>query len=185
MIRRSDKNGRVVEWGVTLSDWLFNAVEANEVLTLHKDYFRLGRPLARRIYEIARKHCGKKDKWIISIELLKKKSGSTASLKRFRQTLNEVALIEDFPDYTMEISGNNMVFYNRQTMSQQDCSPWSGRLDSDVHHDARALAPGWDIYVLEDKWRYWIGENEIEPKFPERHFLKFCTSWFEKHGAPA
>jgi len=42
---------------VVLSDWLMRAIEANEVVTISNDYFRLRRPLERRIYEIARKHC--------------------------------------------------------------------------------------------------------------------------------
>ncbi len=35
------------------------AIKAHEVLTLPPDYFRLRKPTERRIYEIARKHCGK------------------------------------------------------------------------------------------------------------------------------
>jgi plasmid replication initiation protein len=42
----------------TLSDWVFNAVAAREILTLSRDYFRLRKPLERRLYELARKHCG-------------------------------------------------------------------------------------------------------------------------------
>ena len=41
---------------VSLSDWMYNAVLGHEVLTLHRDYFRLRKPLERRVYEIARKH---------------------------------------------------------------------------------------------------------------------------------
>ena len=51
-----------------------------EVLTLHRDYFRLRKPLERRIYELARKHCGKQDEWVISLELLKKKCGSASRI---------------------------------------------------------------------------------------------------------
>ena len=43
---------------VTLSDWIYRSVLARSVLTLHRDYFRLRKPLERRVYEIARKHCG-------------------------------------------------------------------------------------------------------------------------------
>src|SRR3546814_14372419 len=48
---------------VTHSDWLFKMVEGRSVLTLHRDYFRLRKPLERRIYELARKHCGAQEKW--------------------------------------------------------------------------------------------------------------------------
>jgi hypothetical protein len=33
----------------------YNAVAGFEVLTLHRDYFRLRKPMERRIYELARK----------------------------------------------------------------------------------------------------------------------------------
>ena len=43
---------------VTLCEWLFRAIESAEVLPISRDYFRLRRPLDRRLYELARKHCG-------------------------------------------------------------------------------------------------------------------------------
>jgi plasmid replication initiation protein len=52
---------------VTLSEWLYNAVAAREVLTLNRDYFRLGGALERRLYEVARKHCGRQAKWIVGV----------------------------------------------------------------------------------------------------------------------
>ena len=62
------------EMRINLSDWVFNAVGQHEVLTLHRDYFRLRKPLERRMYELARKHCGKQDEWAISLDLLRKKT---------------------------------------------------------------------------------------------------------------
>ena len=58
-----------------------------------------------------------------------------------------------------------------------------GPLGSDAYHDARLAALGWDVYHLEQRWRKWLGENEIEPRNPDRHFIKFCQSWFEKRQA--
>ena len=43
---------------VTLSDWLYRAVLSKEVLSINPDYFRLRGGIERRVYEIARKHCG-------------------------------------------------------------------------------------------------------------------------------
>ena len=37
-------------------------------------------------------------------------------------------------------------------------------------------------YHLEREWRQWLGANEIEPKHPERHFVKFCRTWYDKRG---
>ena len=41
-----------------------------------------------------------------------------------------------------------------------------------------------DARMLEQEWRSWLGENEIEPKAPARHYVKFCQSWHEKRGHP-
>ena len=60
IIRRT-RGGRMVSVSVTLSDWLYRAVLSKSVLTLSRDYFRLRKPLERRIYELARKHCGRQD----------------------------------------------------------------------------------------------------------------------------
>jgi plasmid replication initiation protein len=57
----------MVQVTVTLSDWLFRAVLAKSVLTLSRDYFRLRKPLERRIYELARKHCGRQPEWRVSV----------------------------------------------------------------------------------------------------------------------
>src|SRR5205085_3894256 len=81
MLRRSENTGRILEIAVKLSDWVFRSIAAKEVLTLHPDYFRLSKPIERRVYEIARKHCGKQDSWKISVEMLQLKCGSRAPLK--------------------------------------------------------------------------------------------------------
>jgi plasmid replication initiation protein len=40
-LRRSENTGRILEIAVKLSDWVFRSIAAKEVLTLHRDYFRL------------------------------------------------------------------------------------------------------------------------------------------------
>ena len=83
-IVRKSRGGRMVSVTITLSDWLYRAVLSNSVLTLSRDYFRLRKPLERRIYELARKHCGRQSKWQVSVNTLHKKSGSAAPLRVFR-----------------------------------------------------------------------------------------------------
>jgi len=41
---------------ITLSEWVYRSVISKNVLTLNRDYFRLRKPLERRMYELARKH---------------------------------------------------------------------------------------------------------------------------------
>ena len=57
-------------------------------------------------------------------------------------------------------------------------------VDPETYHEARNAAPGWDVRHLEQEWRKWCAAEEIEPKKPDRHFVKFCQSWFEKRGRP-
>ena len=65
----------MIQVTVTLSDWMYRSVVSKSVLTLHRDYFRLRKPLERRVYEIARKHCGRQAEWRIGLETLLKKIG--------------------------------------------------------------------------------------------------------------
>ena len=190
--RKHGLDGRLMACEITLSDWVFNAIEHHEVLTLHRDYFRLRKPLERRVYEIARKHCGHQDEWKIGLLNLLKKTGSQSPEKRFRQMIKALVETDHLTDYfvSYDVAKDMVTFRNRGTMKKvsfeaEENEPWAGRLKLDVMDDVREVAPGWDPYYLESQWRGWLGENEIEPKYPERHFVKFAKSWFEKRGRPA
>ena len=102
---------------VTLSKWLFNAVQAHEVLTINSDYFRLRRPIERRLYELARKHCGDQARFVIGLELLQEKCGSRSSLKEFRRSLRELIREDTLPDYRMLLDDekDQVMFYTRDT----------------------------------------------------------------------
>ncbi|SDX87645.1 replication initiator protein A [Nitrosomonas halophila] len=104
IIEKSPANERMVAVEVTLSEWLYNAVQAFEVLTIHPDYFRLRKPLARRLYELARKHCGHQAKWSIGLPLLHEKSGSKMLLKQFHESIKQIALSDYLPEYRFSVS---------------------------------------------------------------------------------
>jgi len=101
VIEKSPDDERMVAIEVDLPRWLFRSIEAKQVLTLSRDYFRLRKPLDRRIYELARKHCGSQPSWRISISGLHEKSGSAASLREFRRLVKALAESGDLPDYLM------------------------------------------------------------------------------------
>lgn len=110
-----DNGGRMVAVEVELPRWLWRAVEARQVLTLSRDYFRLRQPLARRVYEIARKHCGAQPRWRVSLAVLHQKSGSTATLREFRRLVRALAESSDLPDYRVEFDEevDTITFYAR------------------------------------------------------------------------
>lgn len=184
-IVRATKNGRMVSLAVSLSDWLFNAVSKHEVLTLHRDYFRLRKPMERRVYELARKHCGKNDDWPVSIEILHKKCGSSGNVRLFRQRIKQLVKDDHLPDYHVTLDGDIIMFRNRRTMPGTTKDSRSlfdyPQLDPDIYNEARLVAPGWDVYVLEQEWREWMSDP---PRHPDAAFLGFCKKWYEKRGTP-
>lgn len=107
--------GKMVAVEVTLPDWLFRSVKARQVLTLSPNYFRIRKPLDRRIYELVRKHCGAQPKWYASLVVLHEKSGSTATLKEFRRALKGLSVSDDLPDYKVEydLSADAVTFSRR------------------------------------------------------------------------
>ena len=78
---------RMVALEVTFSDWYYNSIIGLEMLSINKNYFLLRKPIERRLYEIARKHCGNQKQWCISLEALFSKTGSSGTLKKFRFNL--------------------------------------------------------------------------------------------------
>ena len=101
IVERTSSN-RMACIELTLSEWLYNAVVATEVLTLSRDYFRLRKGLERRLYELARKHCGLQAKFAIGLDTLLKKSGAMCSLKEFRRQIKDVVTSNALPDYSLE-----------------------------------------------------------------------------------
>ena len=96
----SESDGRqMIGIEIALSEWLFNAVQANETLTLHHEYFQLRKALERRLYELARKHCGSQAEWKVSIQVLYEKSGSDAKRIEFRRMVKSVVEDNQLPGY--------------------------------------------------------------------------------------
>ena len=84
---------------VCLADWLFNSIISRSLLTISSEYFSIRKPLKKRLYEIARKHCGNKNGFLIRIDTLHGKSGSGSSLIKFRQMIKEICKDDDLPEY--------------------------------------------------------------------------------------
>jgi hypothetical protein len=114
IIEKSRTDERMIAVEITLSRWLYNAVQAFEVLTIHPDYFRLRKPLARRLYEMARKHCGHQTQWTISLDLLQAKAGSKSTLKEFRRVVRQIEADDSLPEYRFVVGHDDKVtFYVR------------------------------------------------------------------------
>ncbi|MDA8094890.1 MAG: replication initiator protein A [Betaproteobacteria bacterium] len=119
-VTRRTKNGKgAIEVEVTISEWLYRATLANDILTLNPEYFSLSQPLERRLAELARKHCGDKAFWKIGIDLLHEKTGSQQTPRRFKQELKGIIAANRLPDYRVTLDEANgrcdVVFLTKNT----------------------------------------------------------------------
>ena len=117
-INRSTKNGKgILDVTLTISDWLYRSVIGTEILTLDPAYFDLSQSVERRLYEIARKHCGQQAWFVIGIELLKDKVGSAQQLKFFKTELKKLIRENQLPVYRIAMDTvtkpHKIVFFTR------------------------------------------------------------------------
>jgi len=110
-----DDRTRPIE--VTLPDWLWRSISAWRVLSVDRKYFKLRKPLERRLYELARKHCGPQARWRAKLGTLYEKSGSTAPLRNFRIAVKALAECNGLPGYLMAFDPevDTMTFFPRTT----------------------------------------------------------------------
>jgi plasmid replication initiation protein len=192
-IVRQTRDGRMQEVEIKLSDWVFNAIRAKEVLTLHRDYFRLRKPLERRMYDLARKHCGQQNTWSIGLELLQKKCGSNSTEKEFRRLVRTIVEQDErhahFPDYAVTMTEDMVCFTNRRVVVAK-AKPHSGDL-FDRHPNpvvsekgfssARQAAPRYDIHALYHEWVSWWRDSGCpELTSPDAAFSSFCRKRHER-----
>ena len=176
IVRRS-RGGRMVQVMVTLSEWLFQAVVSKSVLTLSRDYFGLRKPLERRVYELARKHCGQQPEWRISIATLAKKSGSASPLRVFRKMIRDMIAADPLPGYSLaEEPGDILCVTRRATRLAPGTAP---SLREATLDKVRALMPGWDVHALVAEWQgFWAQSGQPRLRSADAAFL----GWVERRA---
>lgn len=177
---RETRDGRMQDIEITLSEWVFDAIENNNVLTLSREYFRLRKPIERRLYDLARKHCGKQPRWDISLEKLAAKTGATSTAKEFKRMIHNVIKENQtnpyIPDYTFSYSDNIVTVRPIAQATTNDRLAYPLILRPETYEAARLHASGWDIRALEAEWRDWILYKGLSVRNPDAHFLKFCKT---------
>ena len=157
IVEKCHKSSRMIGLEVTLSDWFYNACIAGEVLTISPDYFRLRKPIERRLYELARKHCGHQTSWPVGLDVLREKTGSNSPMYKFRYMIKKVAQTDHLPDYRMDFDAANdqIIFSNRAASAPlplfTDVSPLE-KLKGETVARARKMTheagTGWDFHAL-------------------------------------
>jgi len=92
---------------------VYRIIQGSEVLTLSRDYFRLRKPIDRRVYELARKHCGEQEEWKIGLELLHKKTGASSHYREFKSMIRQLVQNDHLPDYQVSLEDEMVIFRNR------------------------------------------------------------------------
>lgn len=177
-IVRKTRGGRMVSVRVTLSEWLYQAVLSKSVLTLSREYFSLRKPLERRLYELARKHCGNQRLWRVSVETLLKKSGSTSPRRVFRAMLRDIIREARLPDYVLAEEPGDMILVTPESpIFEVSDVPV---IKPETLDAVRKLAPGADVYALEARWRaFWIASGKPRLRSADAAFL----GWIKKNGS--
>jgi plasmid replication initiation protein len=176
-ILRKARGGRMILITVTLSDWIYRSVISRSVLTLHRDYFRLRKPLERRVYEIARKHCGRQAEWRVGLETLLKKSGSTSPRRVFRRMIRDMAAEDALPDYTIALEPGDILRVRARNRLAAVDGEGGPILDPETFAAVRAAAPGYDPYFLEREWRaHWIRSGRPRLRNPDAAFVAFARA---------
>lgn len=189
-IDRKDERGQLSPFGrmtrvrITVSDWTLRAVKGMEVLSISGDYFRLRRPLERRIYEIARKHVGEQERpFVIRVDTLQKKVGSNSPLKKFRFFLREIIEDGHIPDYDLALDGDRIVMARKdrtRAISSLPLFEASLTVSEAAMERARRVAPGYDIHALKADWRAFAMEQGALPRDADAAFIGFCRKRNER-----
>lgn len=191
---KETRDGRMQAIEITLSDWVFNAMreKSGEILTISRDYFRLRKPLERRLYELARKMCGQSSKWHLRLATIHNRTGSNSTLKEFRRMLK--AIIDDnqqhhhIPDYSFEMNNDLVVIRPRKDFTDTYSEPEKPDaidkvfLKPSTLEVARKFAGGYDIYFLEGTWRDFLMRKQAIPDNPDGSFVGFVKKYVEKNG---
>lgn len=175
-VTKDDGTWRLDYVELVLSDFVMRAIEAAEVLSISPQYFQLRRPLERRLYELARKHCGRSPKFQIGLMTLRNKTGSKAEMKKFRHNLRTVIESDNIPEYQYELtSGSDLVtirpkVLQRLSSSPVNIPPWALEEGRQYIHGT-----GLDFYQVEAEFRS-LSEHSSRKANIGELFLSFCKT---------
>lgn len=180
-ITKLDDNGEVAPFGrrskvrVKVSDWTFRAVKGMEVLTLNRDYFRLRRPLERRLYEIALKHCGQQERvFKIGRAKLQAKVGSNSPPKKFRYFLREIIGAGNIPDFEMWMI-DDIVHFRRRNLRRKIGGKIKLKAKTMDLAQVIAAEKGLDLHAMLEQWQE-FARKKGAPNNPDGAFIGFLKA---------
>lgn len=178
VVESSRVKDRMIRLEITLSDWFYNSIIGKEVLSINRDYFRLRKPLERRLYEIARKHCGQKSEWSIGLEKLRERVGSTSNPSKFKFFINQQVGFDHLPDYSLSVSDRDIVtFKNRKVaptplIDLAELPPLKPETIAKGERITRQAGTGWDYTAIRTQFTEQL-IGGFNPDRPDGAFIEF------------
>jgi len=180
-ITTDEKTKKPKKIEIELSDMVMETIRNRSVLTLNKDYFRLKKPIERRVYELARKHLGtEKSHWSPYVKTLHTKSGSKAELKEFRRSIKELVESNHLPDFYMELDPeNDQVTFRPRGQYTKAFAPETPELPplaTWAYEKAKPHLPNrMSVYEAESDWReHWFKSGSLKLENHNAAFIGWC-----------
>lgn len=173
-----DGRNKPTEITIKFSDMVMEQINCSKVLTLHKDYFRLRRAIDRRVYEIARKHCGQQKSWSILLSSLQQKTGSKSPLRTFRLAIKKLAESGNLLDYLMYFdSDEDKVYFFPRTEFMENIAQKSisANIPKWAINKVNAFLPHKNGETLLKEWeQVWIETGSKKLENPIGAFIGYC-----------
>jgi hypothetical protein len=98
--------------------------------------------------------------------------------------IRELVEHDHLPDYRVALEDDMVIFRNRMSFRPKADVRYPV-LDAEAYHDAKLVAPGYDVYWLEQEWRsWWVESGMPELGFPGKAFVGFCKSRYLRNPNP-
>lgn len=179
-IETNAKTKKPMKIRIKLSDMVLDTIRERSVLTLNKNYFRLKKPIERRVYELARKHTGQQSSWLVNLDTLFIKSGSRGVLRGFRRSIKELAEGNHLPDYEIEYDQeNDQVKFTPRTQFTKAFAPEVQELPplaTWAYEKAKPHLPrDLNVYQAEIDWReHWYKSGCLPLENHSAAFVGWC-----------
>ncbi len=193
-----DANGSPAYVTAILPEWLYEAIcDHRLILNLHRDYFLLTSGLQRMLYRVIRKNAGN-GSWEWKLRTLHQRSGSTRQYKYFARDLRNIIAKGQLLDYQLELTernGQQFLRAKRQKASAKVAENHAIdkgkaevrflRLRGTTYEKAKAIAPRYDVYGIEQEWLDYTERKGTKINHPDKAFLAFCKSYIDKNPIPS
>lgn len=94
--------------------------------------------------------------------------------------VKDLADSNHLPDYSVEIEDDMVIFSNRATLAAPAIE--YPKILPETYNDAKIVAPGYDVYGLEQEWReFWADSGCPKLENPDKAFVGFCKSRAKRH----